>query len=176
MSHKRNIPWIAVMLTVLVAAMGASTLAGQVGTLNSFQSGAVASSNDVNANFSALRTEVNDNDDRISSLETRAAGFLDAAALVAANGSLVRTFWNAAPFTPIITASWVSVGVCEVNFGTDVSGRFYQATLGAHDTNTNMFAGTITVTPKAGSNQILRVVTTDSAGVFLTQSFYVLIH
>jgi hypothetical protein len=55
-------------------ALPAALYAGQVGTLASFTNGTIADADPVNANFAALRTEVNDNDTRIASLEAAATG------------------------------------------------------------------------------------------------------
>lgn len=69
MKYRSNSLLLAVMAALFVAAFSLSAPAGEVGSLNAFQPGDVADANDVNANFSALRSAVNDNDDRLSDLE-----------------------------------------------------------------------------------------------------------
>ena len=56
---------VAVVILILMPAATGS----QVGSLTTFTNGTVADANQVNANFQALRTAVNDNDTRIASLE-----------------------------------------------------------------------------------------------------------
>ena len=65
---------IAALLTLItlnVAALGIGpAMAGQVGTLNIFQANTPAVAQDVNDNFTAVETAVNDNDDRIDANES----------------------------------------------------------------------------------------------------------
>lgn len=63
-------PWIAALLLL---ASGAS-LAGSVGPLTTFNAGSTAVASEVNGNFNALSTAVNDNHARIGTLETTATG------------------------------------------------------------------------------------------------------
>lgn len=53
----------------VVICVPIAVLASPVGTLNSFSNGTVTDANDVNANFSTIRTAVDDNDARITTLE-----------------------------------------------------------------------------------------------------------
>ena len=63
-------PWIAALLLL---ASGAS-LAGSVGPLTTFNAGSTAVASEVNGNFNALSTAVNDNHARIGTLETTVTG------------------------------------------------------------------------------------------------------
>lgn len=63
-------PWIAALLLL---ASGAS-LAGSVGPLTTFNAGSTAVASEVNGNFNALSTAVNDNHARIGTLETMVTG------------------------------------------------------------------------------------------------------
>jgi hypothetical protein len=63
-------PWIAALLLL---ASGAS-LAGSVGPLTTFNAGTTAVASEVNGNFNALSTAVNDNHARIGALEGMNAG------------------------------------------------------------------------------------------------------
>jgi hypothetical protein len=61
-------------ITVLATALSTFTTlaaAGQLNTPNEFQAGTPALASEVNANFDAVESAVNDNDMRISSLEGR---------------------------------------------------------------------------------------------------------
>lgn len=64
-------PFLIALLLLPLAFTSAS--GGEVGTLVSFTNGTTADADEVNANFDALRTAVNDNDDRIVVLEGRAS-------------------------------------------------------------------------------------------------------
>ena len=80
-------PWIA---TLLLLASGAS-LAGSVGPLTTFNAGTTAVASEVNGNFNALSTAVNDNHARISTLETTATGGnLVLAPSTAATGNIMK--------------------------------------------------------------------------------------
>lgn len=70
MRHGSSRPWLALMVVLLVAAFSMSAPAGPVGSLNTFSPGDVADANEVNANFDAIRTAVDDNDARIDDLVT----------------------------------------------------------------------------------------------------------
>lgn len=63
---------LTAMLVVFLAA-GGSAKAGQLTIPNSFSSGATASASAVNANFTAVETAVDDNDTRISAIESTGA-------------------------------------------------------------------------------------------------------
>lgn len=59
---------------LLLLGAAAATRAGQVSIPNAFTAGTPARAGEVNANFSAIAAEVNDNDARIDGLTTRADG------------------------------------------------------------------------------------------------------
>ena len=60
-------PLLTIALFVFLLVPSAS--GSQVGALNTFTNGSVADADEVNANFDAVRTAVNDNDTRITALE-----------------------------------------------------------------------------------------------------------
>ena len=63
------------LITLNVAALGiVPAMAGQVGTLIDFQANTPAVADDVDKNFSDIKKEVNDNDDRI---DTNSANIID---------------------------------------------------------------------------------------------------
>lgn len=63
---------IAAIVSLLVLCGGVAQ-AGQVGVMNTFSSGSPAVAADVNANFDAQTTAINDNDTRIAALEAALA-------------------------------------------------------------------------------------------------------
>ncbi len=63
----RPLLWLGVLL--LLAVVPVAVYAGQVTGLTTFVNGQIADANEVNANFAAVVTAVDDNDARISTLE-----------------------------------------------------------------------------------------------------------
>ena len=64
-------PYLVIAMGVVAFLVPAS--ASQVGTLTQFTNGTTADATEVNANFDAIRTAVNDNDTRITTLENAGA-------------------------------------------------------------------------------------------------------
>ena len=62
----RYLPAVAMTTTLLIAS---TAIAGSVSTPNTFVAGDTAQASEVNGNFAAHETEINDNDARIASLE-----------------------------------------------------------------------------------------------------------
>ncbi len=62
-----------ILLTIPTFLFGAFSFAGTLSVPNSFSSGGTTSAADMNSNFSAVSTAVNDNNTRITALETSSA-------------------------------------------------------------------------------------------------------
>ncbi len=69
-TRKRRIVTLAIAVAAaLIVALGEAALASSVTTPNTFTPGTTAQASQVNANFSAIQTAVNDNASRITTLE-----------------------------------------------------------------------------------------------------------
>jgi hypothetical protein len=62
------------VLGVAALAVPSALFAGAVGSLVTFSNGTVADANDVNANFAAVQTAVDDNDTRLTAVEGAVSG------------------------------------------------------------------------------------------------------
>ena len=69
MTVKIHKPWVVLSGAVIMLLAGTSVSAGELQVPNQFNSGDATSAAQMNANFSAVETAVNDNDQRISDLE-----------------------------------------------------------------------------------------------------------
>ena len=72
---KSNLVFAAGLTAGVLVALSATLIAGQVTGLTTFVSGALAKAADVNGNFAAVKTAVDNNDARIAALETTLAKF-----------------------------------------------------------------------------------------------------
>ena len=87
--QRRHAPqWAMWTLGVAVVLIPLAAYAGSISIPNTFINGTVADADEVNANFSAVKTAVDDNDSRTSVLETQAAA-LEADKQERINGSCV---------------------------------------------------------------------------------------
>lgn len=120
------------MLVVPMALCGLGlAFASSVSTPNTFVSGAPALASEVNANFAAHEAAINDNDAVLGNFGTR----LGVLAVAHIDGSLatpsVSRFdtRSGSPTSPTVTR--VQTGIFRINFGFDVSDRFYFVSPGA---------------------------------------------
>jgi hypothetical protein len=105
-----------------------AVLAGPVGSLTTFSNGTVADANEVNANFSAIRTAVDDNDSRITSLEAGggSGGGLVDDSITTCDGDAEGAFnWDGTTLTFCNGNEWRIVRLAGLTDGTS------QATAGA---------------------------------------------
>jgi hypothetical protein len=178
MTFKLKTLWIAALPTLTLVFLAVVAGAGSVSVPNDFTAGQVAVAADVNANFAAVETAINDNDARITALQNLAnIGGIARAAVCVQGGpspSVVRQYSNL-PGTPTITVTRPVLGQYLVDFGADVSNRFYVAVVGRPNSVNPLFGGEVVVQPDT-NNQRLRVWTTDSAGFFDDRDFYVIVH
>jgi hypothetical protein len=167
----------AIPSILILGVVAGLTLASEVTLPSTFTPGTVADANEVNQNFDAVKTAVDDNDARITELEGLPPHVL-AAVHVSGSPVAVTRWMSNLPGSPVVTVDYPGVGEVRVDFGADVSGRFYSAVLGHSGVSGHpaLIPGQISVSPRVGNNQVLEVKMTDSPGNPVTQSFYVVIY
>ena len=89
MNINKNRAFLAISLSIIAIAAGASS----VTIPNEFVSGTAASATEVNANFNAMKTEIDDNDERIAQLEAQVADILAADSCTDGGSSLFGSCW-----------------------------------------------------------------------------------
>lgn len=121
--NKRNHRYFALgMMVVPLALLGlAAVYAGSVSTPNTFVSGTPALAAEVNANFTAHATEINDNDSRIAALESPSRrGSLRAFVSVGGDGTVrPATYSNTGMVTvtkPIMTTGEYLINFSDIAF------------------------------------------------------------
>ncbi len=105
------------------------------------------------------------------------SGLVKAAAHINGNGTVaVSRQFNNLPAGAAITVVRLGVGQYEVNFGDDVSTRFYQAMLGGAATSSPINPGEIFIEPRSGIVNALFVATYNSAGTATDRDFFLTIY
>lgn len=97
-------------LSVILVAIASPLQAGSVTVPNTFSSGTPAVAAEVNGNFTAVKTAVDDNNSRITNIETAPATGLNA--LSCTSGEIAQ--WNGSAWTCVNTNS------CDTGFANDV--------------------------------------------------------
>lgn len=154
--------WIGVAILASSMAMG---VAATVTLPNTFTAGTSAVAAEVNANFTALR-------DAFNALHTT-GGVVQAAAHVTGGvtPSITRSFTNLAG-SPAITVTRTAAGTYEVDFGANISTRFYNVVQGNAASGVPA-GGSADVTPRASNVNALFIRTFDLAGAAVDTNFYV---
>jgi len=103
---KNNLVFAAGLTAGVLVALSATLLASQVTGLMTFTSGTPARAADVNGNFTAVKTAVDDNNARIAALEAKLAKFGTTQIAAAAGNGATCTLGEI-----LLTASTVTNGV-----------------------------------------------------------------
>lgn len=91
-------------------------------------------------------------------------------------GASVSRSFNHLPGGSSISVTRLAIGQYIVDFGADVTGRFYTATLGGAVAGVNPTNGGLEVTPRTGNANAIFVVTYDSAGATVDNDYYVAVY
>ena len=154
------------MIAVPIALAGLSVaLAGFASTPHTFVAGNLAVAEEVNRNFAAHAAAINDNDARLNTVESQ--GVL---AMVHVEGSGTPTVTrseNRVSNTAITVSRTpgFSTGIYSVDFGFDVSDRFYFATPGSSDASQGVGAAMISAKPLTGNVNAVRVEIKTASGL-----------
>ena len=92
-----------------------------------------------------------------------------------ASGTITRSFNNLPGGTPI-TVSRTQAGSYILSFGADVSGRYYQCTIGMADSTAGFSPGSIAVYPNPDNNGNLNVKSYSVSGGLMDNPFFILVY
>ena len=179
MSRNISIFWLAVVPGLVTFLVAAGAIAGSLNIPHSFSTGQIASSNDMNTNFLEVKKEIDDNDGRITAIEGKIAngGTILAAAAIRGglSPSVMRQYSNL-PGAPAITVTRTAMGRYLVDFGANISNRFFSAMVGRATSSPLLFGGEVVVQPDTNVNR-LRVWLSDSAGFWVDdRDFFIQVH
>lgn len=176
MSNSHTRMWLVAIPATLIGLvlLGVAT-AGSVNTPNTFVPNTPALASDVNGNFQAHESAIDDNDARLTTLEEGTAdGIVRAAASIAADGTVDRSFNLRGG---AVTVSKSNTGIYFVTFGgfTDLDQRFYAVTVGG--TNGGGERGSTGVAPLVvNPEDTLFIQTLDELGAQADLPFYVVVY
>jgi hypothetical protein len=175
----RILSFVVIPSVCLVLLSAGVSRASSVTIPHTFAPNTPALASEVNENFAAVGAGVNDNHARITALEDGTFGGVARAALVynpttnLGGPGVVRMF-NHLPggATPVVTRS--ALGQFEIDFGADVSSRFYLGSMGGVSFQTGV-SGTILIMPTPNKPNVITVHVKTTAGVFADLDFSVVV-
>lgn len=151
-----------------VLALPLLVFATQVTLPFTFAPNTVADANQVNQNFVQLRNGINN-------LHTTGGVILAGAHIVVGPVPTVTRSFTNLPGAPAITVQFQGVGNYVVDFGADVSGRYYSATIG--QTTAGSAPNLIIEATNAGGNPNgVFIDTEDNAGAQADANFYIFVY
>ena len=196
MRNRKKTACIGAMSVVLLACVFNFVVASPVSLPNTFVNGTVADANQVNANFSAVKSAVDDNDARIQANQVSLQNIANSLPAAGARVQVVRnpfpgpnsttvqsSFNNLAAATPTVTNP--NPGEFHVDFGASLQGRMFTVTPGISSGWTSpgpslvgvRFGAFITYAWVDGATpNVVRVHVQDNMGNPVDSSFFVIVH
>ena len=189
MTKNRSFVWGLVVTPLALLGLSVA-LASNVSVPHDFQAGTPAIAAEVNQNFGAVAAAINDNDARISLNDSRLTsieggaidGTIKAAAIIDANAaqtSVARSFHTMG--LPVTVTELAGTGYYEVDFGFDLTNRYWMVSLG-HPAAAATASGIIDTALRSGNPNAIWVRTKrwDAVAQQMVQDdfqdFYVLVY
>ena len=95
--------------------------------------------------------------------------------ITGASGAITRSF-NNLPGGIAITVNRTGDGRYTLSFGTDVSGRFYQCTIGMADASGGFSPGSIIAYPNPDDNTKLQILSFSVSGEYIDNNFFIMVY